>query len=127
MARGWQRLIPSDDIFRGEGKYPIQAYSEFMPPPRVGWKAYGDHAPDSELFARDDPFGWLVDEFEEAREIQPGLVQIGRQVLHKVACLIDGAHEPGIPKSDLEDNPCWPPELAAHSKLPHERCVTLLP
>jgi hypothetical protein len=127
MARGWQRLIPPDDVFRGDGKYPIQAYSEFMPPPRVGWKAYGDHAPDSELFARDDPFGWHVDEFEEAREIQPGLVQVGRQVLHKVACLIEGHHEPGIPKTDLVDNPFWPPELAAHPKLPQERCVALLP
>src|SRR5262245_43936203 len=127
MARGWQRLIPSDDAFRGEGRYSIDAYSEFMPPPRVGWKAYGNHKPDPELFSPDDAFGWLVDEFQEAREIQPGLVQIARQVLHKVACLIDGAHEPGMPKTDLVDNPFWPPELAAHPKLPRERCVALLP
>src|SRR5262249_31681363 len=88
MARGWQQLIPSRDAVRGEGKSPIEAYSEFMPPPRIGWKAYGDQHPDPELFVADDPFGWHVDEFHEAREIQPGLVQIARQVLHKVACLI---------------------------------------
>ena len=27
--------------FEGEGNYPIPAYSEFMPPPRVGRKPYG--------------------------------------------------------------------------------------
>ena len=51
MATGWHRLIPRPDVFRGEGRYRIDAYSEYLPPPRVGWKPYGDHCPDDELFS----------------------------------------------------------------------------
>ena len=40
-AAGWQQLIPAADLFRGAGRYPIDAYSEFMPPPQLGWKPYG--------------------------------------------------------------------------------------
>ncbi len=72
MATGWHRLIPPDDCFRGEGNYRLDAYSEFMPPPRVGWKPYGGRGPNPELFSPDDPFGWHVGEFEEALELQPG-------------------------------------------------------
>ena len=41
--------------------------------------------------------------------------------------MIDGDPKPGLPKSDLLDNPFWPAELSAGPKLPHERCLTLLP
>ncbi|OWK35526.1 M28 family peptidase [Fimbriiglobus ruber] len=124
---GWQKLIPDGDVFRGEGRYPIDAYSEFLPAPRFGWKAYGDQTPDPELFSVDDPFGWAVGEFQEVEELQPGLVQIGKQVLGQMAKLLDGNPNTGIPKLDLVNNPFWPPELAAEPKLPQERCVTLLP
>jgi hypothetical protein len=30
---GWKQLIPSPSAFRSEARYPIDAYSEFMPPP----------------------------------------------------------------------------------------------
>ena len=59
-ATGWQQLIPRAGLFRGDGKYAIDAYSEFMPAPRVGWKAYGDQQPDPKLFDVADPFGWRV-------------------------------------------------------------------
>jgi hypothetical protein len=127
MTAGWHKLIPPDDTFHGEGFYRIDAYSEFTPPPRVGWKPYGGRGPDPELFSPDDPFGWHVGEFEEALEIRPGLVQVGRQVLAKLGRLTDGDPHTGIPALDLANNPFWPAELAAEPKLPHERCVTLLP
>lgn len=126
-ANGWHRLIPRPDAFRGEGKYPIDAYSEFMPPPRVGWKAYGDGTPDPFLFDPADPFGWHVTEFEEELEMRPGLVQVAHQVLGKLARLLDGNPDTGLPRVDPTKNPYWPPELAAEPKLPHERCVAILP
>src|SRR5437763_5490830 len=127
MTAGWHRLIPPDDAFAGEGNYRIDAYSEFTPPPRVGWKPYGGRGPDPELFPPDDPFGWHVGEFEEALEVQTGLVQVGRQVLGKLGRPLDGDPHTALPALDPASNPFWPPELAAGPKLPHERCVTLLP
>src|SRR5437868_15410186 len=100
MTAGWHRLIPPDDAFRGEGNYRIDAYSEFTPPPRVGWKPYGGRGPDPELFSTDDPFGWHVGEFEEALEIRAGLVQVGRQVLGRLGRLLDGDPHTGLPTLD---------------------------
>ncbi|HKB04734.1 MAG TPA: M28 family peptidase [Gemmataceae bacterium] len=126
-ANGWRELIPPASAFRGEGKYPIAAYSEFMPPPRVGWKAYGDGTPDPFLFDPADPFGWHVTEFEEELEMRPGLLQVARQVLGKLARLLDGNPDTGLPRLHPDENPYWPPELAAEPKLPQERCLVLLP
>ena len=127
MSTGWHKLIPAAHPFQGEGNYRLDAYSEFLPPPFVGWKPYGDHLFDHEIFRHDDPFGWHVNEFEEAIEMQPGLLNIGKQILAKLARLIDGNPDTGLPKLDLAHNPFWPTELAAEPKLPQERCVVLLP
>ena len=127
MSAGWHKLIPAPGCFRGEGNYRLDAYSEFLPPPRVGWKPYGDGRPDPDLFADGDPHGWWVSEFQEALELRAGLVQVGTQVVRKLGRLLDGDPDTGIPKLDLLNNPFWPAELAAEPKLPHERCVTLLP
>jgi hypothetical protein len=40
-AAGWKQLLSGFPWFQGEGCYPIPAYSEFMPPPRLGRKPYG--------------------------------------------------------------------------------------
>jgi len=127
MPAGWQKLIPSSDHFRREGAYRIDAYSEFLPAPRVGWKPYGNHPIDPELFHEDDPFGWYVSEFAEARELQPGLVQVGTQLLKKLGKVLDRQPDSEILKTDLIDNHFWPEELADGPRLQHERCVTLLP
>jgi hypothetical protein len=127
MTTGWHRLIPPDDCFRGAGNYPLDAYSEFLPPPRVGWKPYGGRGPDPELFSPHDPFGWSVGEFEEKLQLRTGLEQVGKQVLTKLARLLDRDPHTGLPSLDLVDNPYWPDELAAEPALPHERCLTLLP
>ena len=80
--QGWQKLLAGYPWFEGEGNYPIAAYSEFMPPPRVGRKPYGsiDHC----LYREDDPFGWHVTEYEEALELQPGLEMIAKELMHVV-------------------------------------------
>ena len=60
---GFRRLLAGVSWYCRPGRFPILAYSEFMPPPRVGRKPYGsiDHC----LYREDDPFGWHVTEYEE--------------------------------------------------------------
>src|SRR5262252_1120855 len=126
MARaGWSRLIPRENCFQGPGKYSIEAYSEFMPPPRVGWKPYGALPVNPHLFSTDDPFGWKVHEFDEALELQPGLHQIAKQLLSRLKRLQDGNPDTTLPRHISRDNPFLPPELACEKKLPSDRCVLL--
>ncbi len=126
--RGWQRLVAGTGFFderRGPDRYPIAAYSEFMPPPRLGRKPYGglEHL----LFDPADPWGWRVTEYEEALEIQPGLAQIARELLHVLRHLARGEPAHGIARKKLAGNPYWPPPLATEGAPAHERCVLLLP
>ena len=128
MARaGWSKLIPGENCFQTSGAYHIDAYSEFMTPPSVGWKPYGTLPVNPHLFSPDDPFGWKVHEFDEALELQPGLFQIARQLLTRLKRLQDGNPETGLPRHICRDNPFWPPELARATRLQGDRCVLLLP
>ena len=52
---GFKRLLAGASSFSRPGKFPIQAYSEFMPPPRVGRKPYG--ADEHQVFSRRRPVG----------------------------------------------------------------------
>jgi hypothetical protein len=124
---GWKRLLAGAPWFRGKGAYPIAAYSEFMPPPRLGRKPYDGYI-DPTLYSPDDPFGWHISEYEEAFELRPGLETIAKQVLGKLAHLGAGDPAHGISRRKLVDNPYWPSDLANHAgKLPHERYVLLMP
>jgi hypothetical protein len=122
---GWKQLVAGAASFCGEGKYPITAYSEFMPPPRLGVKAYGGIDP--LLFDESDPFGWHVTEYEEAFELQPGLELLARELLHVMRRL--GHCEPahGIAAGKLKKNPYWPKELHDGGAPNHERYVWLSP
>src|SRR5262245_37193716 len=127
MARaGWTNLIPSEDCFQGAGAFRIAAYSEYMPPPRVGWKPYGPAPISSYLFSPDDPFGWKIQEFDETLELQPGLLQIAKDLMTRLKRLQDGNPETGLPRHVSRDNPFWPSDLAS-AKLQNDRCVLLLP
>ena len=87
---GWKQLMHGAPWFQGEGKYYIAAYSEFMPPPRLGQKPYPYAKPDTALFAEDDPWGWHVTEYEESQELRPGLGQVAEQVVRALVHLGQG-------------------------------------
>src|SRR5262245_21731298 len=123
---GWKQMVAGAPWFQGPDKYPIAAYSEFMPPPRLGRKPY-ETGVDPNLFADKDPWGWYVSEAERHIQLRPGLEQLAREIGGMLVHLGRGeAH--GISRNKLEDNPYWPAELAAHAgKLHHERYVLLMP
>ncbi|MBL8821383.1 MAG: M28 family peptidase [Planctomycetia bacterium] len=123
---GWHQLIPKDDYLKGDSEFHINAYSEYMPPPRVGWKPYGPVPINNYLFSRDDPYGWKVHEFDEALELQPGLHQIARDLLRRLKRLQDGNPDTGLPRHISRENPFWPAELA-QANLKNDPCVLLLP
>lgn len=104
--------------FRGDGRYPLPAYSESMPPPRLGRKPYGE-ADDPA-----DPYGWPVAECEEVLELRPGLHRVGRHLLAASA----GVSPPPLAAMVEGGNPYWPADLAARAgRLGHNRLVLLLP
>lgn len=127
-SSGWRELLQDWPWYSGAGQYPIQAYSEFMPPPRFGRTPFG--ARDG-VFADDAPHHWQVSEFEEACEIAPGLELVARQLLDRLVRLGMGMnvyHLAGHCNTNLDGNPYWPPELAARAgHLDHERYLILLP
>ena len=122
---GWPALTAGRPWFRGEGAFPLPAYSEFTPPPRVVRRPYG--TADADGFSPDDPHGWPVGEYEEELELRPGLHLLARELVHGLTDLARGKPAPAL-RPLLDDNPYWPAELAGHrGGFPHERCVLLLP
>jgi hypothetical protein len=125
---GWKDLLPPASYCRGPGRYPIDAYSEFMPPPRLGWKPYGGEPPDPQLLDPDNPRGWHVPEYEEANELQPGLQQVADQLVGRLRHLLTPDGHRAFSKHLLEGNVYWPKEVNEQAgALPHDRCVILLP
>jgi hypothetical protein len=126
---GWQKIVEGYPWFVGEGRYPLPAYSEFMPSPRVGCSLYGDV--DHALFAEDDPYGWRVPEIEEEYELRPGLAQIAKQVLGYLVKFGQGSQDyrvVGRNRRMLDGNPYWSPELdARQGSFERERYVMLMP
>lgn len=102
-ATGWKRLLAGAPWFRGEGRYPIAAYSEFMPPPRLGRSPCGSL--DRRLFSEEDPWGWHVTEYEELLELQPGMEAIAGQIIGALVHLAKGRPAEGISKNILQHNP----------------------
>ena len=104
----------------------MQAYSEMMPSPWIGWRPYGkDHAAPRNP---EDPFAWTVNEREQAFELGPGLQLIASQVLPALQRLDGKKPARGISRANLENNVYWPKELAGlPGAIPHERYVTILP
>src|SRR5437868_6397257 len=78
---GWPALTAGWPWFRGEGRFPLPAYSEYMPPPRLVRKPYGE--PDEPALDEADPFGWPVSEYEEALELRPGMQKVARILMRE--------------------------------------------
>src|SRR5262249_41097317 len=121
-----KRLLAGAPWFQGEGRFPITAYSEYVPPPRLGPKPYGGEAVSPRLDG--DAQGWAVTEYEEAFELEPGMKLLARRAVGAMAHLGRGQPAHGIARAKLQDNPYWPEQLAsAAGKLEHERYVVQLP
>jgi hypothetical protein len=124
--KGWRALLAGHGETRPR-TFPLPAYSEFMPPPRLGCKPYGE--PCRDPFAGDDPWGWRISETEQEWELRPGLEHVARVVTTHLLALARGDEEHvirGHGGRNLAGNPYWPPELAAHAgALAHERIVGL--
>src|SRR5262245_55292135 len=123
---GWEQLLAGAPWFQDDGKFPIAAYSEFIPPPRLGIKPYSKRV----HLEHDgqDSFGWQVSEYEEAFEFRPGFQHLAEQLVRAFEHLGSGRPAHGIARAKLTDNPYWPPELAERAvSLAHEHYVVLLP
>jgi hypothetical protein len=124
--QGWKQLLGDLNRLHGEGRFPIAAYSEFIPPPRLGCKPSG--WVDPFLFDEEDPWGWHVMEWEQAFELRPGMDQLAQQIVHSLVALGRGEAAHGISKHKLDDNAYWPQELSrAAGKLRHEHYLVLAP
>jgi len=125
---GWRALL-ADQTSDAARHYPLPAYSEFMPPPRLGITPLDEV--DNRFFSPNDPYGWPITEIEEEYDLKPGLEQIAAQVLDELFRLGQGLsahHLAGHQGQNLRDNPYWPPELATRAgHLANERYVILLP
>ena len=108
----WARFeAEAHAAFRGAGRFPLRAYSEFMPAQFVGWKpcARGTGRRVATLGACE------IDEYEWAHEIAPGLDRIAEHIVHELGKLMRGAPH-ALSHSLLDGNPAWPDELAAAAR-----------
>jgi Peptidase family M28 len=122
---GWRSLIPVRSSFSGRGHFPIAAYSEFMPPPRIGAKPYGAFELESP-FRDDDPWGWQIPNGEIEHEVAPGFASTARQLLETILALVSRRGIPRIGHHHLKDNPYWSTALAGNGPG-RERFVFLAP
>ncbi len=100
---GWHDLVQDTRRFHGPGCFPMPAYSEFMPPPRLGIKPYGSEEPG--VFDPHDPYGWKVDEVEEQWELQPGLNHIANHFLSVMTKLGSRRPRPRHPRKQAAEKP----------------------
>ncbi len=121
---GWSLLEKeARSAFRGKGRLPLRAYSEFMPAPHVGLKPYGLWKDPSIAV---DENGFAITEYEQVQELAPGLARIAEHLIVELEKLVRGeAH--ALSRTLLEGNPAWPTELAEAAKEGRLRdAVTLM-
>jgi hypothetical protein len=124
-TKGWKHLVDGCS-FKGDGSFPIEAYSEFMPPPRLGIKPYGPRLDGT--FSEDDFFGLPITEYEEHFELRPGMEDVARQILFALTKLVSTGKAEGLFRGELVNNPYWPPELSQKAaSLKDERFTLILP
>jgi hypothetical protein len=129
MGDAWDQIeAEARDAFRGAGRFPLRAYSEFMPPPYVGIKPYApSRGQASTTFAVSGGDTLDIDEYEQAHDIEPGLDRIANHIASELGKLC-GGHPRALSKTLLEGNPAWPPEIATAAlagKLKHDPVVVI--
>jgi hypothetical protein len=126
--QGWQKFTENFPWFKKENGFPLPAYSEFMPAPKVGISQLGDI--DYNIFSDKDPFGWKISEHEEEIDLRPGIEEIGKHVMKHIINFGKGEHEHAIyghGGKNIKGNPYWPENLAQKAgKLKHEKFVAFL-
>jgi hypothetical protein len=103
--------------FLGQGRFPVPAYSEFMPPPLVEIKPFTApdllDAPATTLMC--DERGLAINEYEQAHELRPGLTKIASHLVAELSKLASGrAHE--FSRTLLDGNRAWPESLATAAR-----------
>src|SRR5450755_1001546 len=131
MGDAWEQIeAEARDAFHGEGRFPLRAYSEFMPPPYVGIKPYAPNRAEAAACLRVSGANALdIDEYEQAHDLEPGLEQIAEHLLSKLVKLVGGRPH-SLSRALLEGNPAWPAELAdaaSAGRLTHDPLVLICP
>ena len=103
--------------FRGQGRFPVPAYSELMPPPFVGIKPFTASdpakAPANTIVCNER--GLAIDEYEQEHELRPGLAKLAGHLVDELGKLASGStHE--FTRTLLEGNLAWPEALAAAAR-----------
>ena len=125
-TEGWPSLFDDPSWTRVRRRFPSAAYSEFMPPPRIGQKPYGTWA--RSPFIESDPWGWRITAHETDRHLRPGLETTGSQLRNDLVAVAEGHHQHNIGEMHLADNPYWPKSLRERAaSLTHERFLVLSP
>ncbi|HZU97048.1 MAG TPA: M28 family peptidase [Planctomycetota bacterium] len=108
----WLEKLARGHPFAGAGKFPIRAYSEFLPAPFVAVKPYGEPEWSCRFGASDR---WSVSEHEEHEELRPGFERIAQHVLLEVGKLVRGEKH-AFSKHLLDGNPAWSPDLVGKTR-----------
>jgi hypothetical protein len=109
----WDELeAEARDAFAGDGRFPLPAYSEYMPSPYVVVKPYAARRADgAATLGASDGDAMDVTEEEQAHEIAPGLGKIAGHLLAELERLVDGRpHD--FSRTLLGENAAWPRALA---------------
>jgi hypothetical protein len=110
---GWDEIeAEARDAFVGEGRFPLPAYSEYMPSPYVVVKPYAARRADgAATFGASDGDALDVTEEEQAHQLAPGLGKIAGHLLAELDRLIRGQpHD--FSRTLLGENAAWPRALA---------------
>lgn len=131
MSDVWEQIeAEAQDAFRGAGRFPLRAYSEFMPPPYVGIKPYApNRAQAATTFAVSSGDALDIDEYEQAHDLEPGLDRIANHLLSELGRLVRGQQRV-LSHALLDGNPAWPAELAdaaTSGKLAHDPLIVICP
>jgi hypothetical protein len=131
MGDAWEQIEAEARVaFHGDGRFPLRAYSEFMPPPYVGIKPYAPNRAATATCLNVSGGNALdIDEYEQAHDLEPGLAQIAEHLLSKLVKLVSGRPH-SLSQALLEGNPAWPAELATAAsagRLGHDPLVLICP